>query len=164
MMKVSTGHIPLVLFKIWISQWRLVQYHQHLSLLVLSKHYSYWYLSTSLLTCNNWSLCGKTLRINKLYFWKLYFTLSNRYILILAVQKNSVIIQYFFHFQGQSCKLLWQLGMGCPVGLVASSRIFRVNPVFFVVSRIWGVICSPFVAIFSKILQLWYLHLIWKFD
>ena len=54
----------------------------------------------------------------------------------------------------QSCKLLRHLGTRCPVGLEASSRMFRVNPAIFVVSRIWGVIHALFVAIFSKILLL----------
>ena len=59
----------------------------------------------------------------------------------------------------QSCKLLQHLGRRCPVGLEASSRMFRVNPVLSVMSRIWREICSFLLQFAAK--SYWYDTCIW---
>ena len=54
----------------------------------------------------------------------------------MSFEKNIFIPLILAHNCAQSCKLLRHLGTSCPVGLETSSRILKVYPALFALSRI----------------------------
>ena len=61
---------------------------------------------------------------------------------LLVVVLRIIILQFKYsgdmrHYSEQRCKLLWHLATWCPADLETISRILKVNPAVFVVSRIW---------------------------